>query len=48
MSSFMHIRPVGAELFHLERGTDMMELTLDLRNFLNVPKNPVLTSQKKP
>jgi hypothetical protein len=45
ISSFMKIRPVGAELFHADgrtqtdRRTDMMNLTVAFRNFANAPKN---------
>jgi len=31
----MKIRPLGAELFHTDRGTDKMER---VRNFANAPK----------
>jgi len=34
----MKIRPVGAELFHVERRTDMTKLTVSFRNFANAPK----------
>jgi len=36
----MKIRPLGAESFHADRGTDMMELITAFRNFANAPKNP--------
>jgi hypothetical protein len=39
ISNFMKIRPVGAELFHMEGSTDMMKLKLTFCNFLNAPKN---------
>jgi hypothetical protein len=35
----MKIRPVGAELFHAYRRTDMTKLTVAFRNFENAPKN---------
>jgi hypothetical protein len=35
----MKIRPVGAELFHAERRTDMTKLIVTFRNFANAPKN---------
>jgi len=35
----MIIRPVGAELFHADRRTDMTKLTVTLRNFANAPTN---------
>jgi len=31
---------IGAEMFHADRGTDMMELTIAFRSFANAPKNP--------
>ena len=34
----MKIRPVGAELFHALRGTDMTKLIVALRNFANEPR----------
>jgi hypothetical protein len=40
----MKIHPVGAELFHANRGTDMMNLTFDLHNSENVPKNNFASS----
>jgi hypothetical protein len=47
ISSFMKIRPVAAESFHVDgqtdrqtdRQTDMMKLTVVFRNFVDVPKN---------
>ena len=39
MLNFMKIRPVGAELFHAERQTDMTKLTVAFRNITNAPKN---------
>ena len=35
----MKIRPVGAELFLVDRRTDMTKLTVAFRNFANAPKN---------
>jgi len=35
----MKIRPVGAELFHAYRRTDMTQLIAAFRNFANAPKN---------
>jgi len=37
-SNFMKIRPVGAELFHADRRTDMTKLIIAFRNFANAPK----------
>ena len=37
-SNFMKIRPVGAELFHADRQTDMTKLIVAFRNFANAPK----------
>jgi hypothetical protein len=34
----MKIRPVGAELIRTDRWTDMMKLTVVIRNFANAPK----------
>ena len=36
--SFMKIHPVGGELFHADRRTDMTKLIVAFRNFANVPK----------
>ena len=36
--NFMKIRPVGDELFHADRRTDM-KLIVAFRNFANAPKN---------
>jgi len=33
----MKIRPVGAELFHVDGQTDMAKLTVAFRNFSNAP-----------
>jgi len=38
MSDFMIICPVGAELFRVDRRTDMTELMVAFCNFANVPK----------
>ena len=38
ISNFMKIRPVGAELLHVDRRTDMTKLIVALRNFPNAPK----------
>ena len=40
--NLMKIRPVGAELFHAVRRTDMTKLIAALRNFVNAPKNLVV------
>jgi len=34
----MKIRSLGAQLFHVERWTDMMKLRDTLYNFVNMPK----------
>ena len=34
----MKIRPVGAELFHADRLTDMTKKKVGFRNFANAPK----------
>jgi hypothetical protein len=34
----MKIHLVGAELFHVDRQTDMTKLTVDFHNFANMPK----------
>jgi len=39
----MKILPVGAELFHADRGTDTTKLIVAFRNFANVPKNGSFT-----
>jgi hypothetical protein len=39
ISNFMKIRPVGEELFHADRQTDMTKLIVPFRNFANAPKN---------
>ena len=35
----MKISPMGAELFHADRHTDMTKLIITCRNFANAPKN---------
>jgi len=35
----MHILPVGAEVFHADRQTDIVMLIVAFRNFANAPKN---------
>jgi hypothetical protein len=35
----MKIHPVGGELFHADRRTDVMKLIVVFRNFANAPKN---------
>jgi len=35
----MKIRPVGAELFHADRRTDMTNLTVALHNFADASEN---------
>jgi hypothetical protein len=37
ISTFMKIRPVGTELYHVDRRTDMTELRIAFRNFANAP-----------
>jgi 3-dehydroquinate dehydratase len=39
----MEILPVGAEMFHADRQTDMMQLIVTFHNFTNTTKNDVLT-----
>ena len=39
VSSFIKIRPVGAELFHTYRQTDMPKLIVAFRNFTHAPDN---------
>jgi len=38
-SDLMKICPLGAELFHADRRTDMTKLIVAFRNFANAPKN---------
>jgi hypothetical protein len=35
----MKIQPLGAQLFYVDRRTDMMKLIVAFRNFANAPKN---------
>jgi len=35
----MKIRPVGAELYHVDGRTDMTELIVAFRNYATAPKN---------
>jgi len=44
-SSFIKIRPMGAELFHADgqTGTNMTKLIGGFRNFANAPKTRALT-----
>jgi len=37
ISNFVKIRPVGAELFHVDQLTDMTKLTDAFHSFANVP-----------
>jgi hypothetical protein len=41
ISNLRNIRPVGAELFHSDRRTDMAKLIVAFRNVANAPKNPL-------
>jgi len=41
ISHSMNIHPVGAELFHEDRRTDMTKLTDAFHNFANAPKSPL-------
>jgi len=38
--NFKKIRSVGAALLHADGRKDIMNITVDLRNFANVNKNP--------
>jgi hypothetical protein len=38
ISNFMEISPVGAELFHADRRTDITNLVFAFRSFVNAPK----------
>jgi len=42
ISNFIKIRPLEAELFYADRRTDMVNLIVPIRNFVNAPKNPQL------
>ena len=46
--NFTKIRPVGAELFHAERWTDMKRLIVAFRNFANAPKKLKHASTRLP
>jgi hypothetical protein len=37
-SNSMKIRPVGSELFHADRRTEMTKIIVAFRNFANAPK----------
>jgi hypothetical protein len=39
----MKILPVGTELFHVDRRTDMTKLRVAFRNFANAPKKEKIT-----
>jgi hypothetical protein len=39
ISNFMKILPLGAEVFHADRQTDMTKLIVAFRNFANAPKH---------
>jgi hypothetical protein len=41
ISHFMKIRPVGAELFHVDGQTDVTKVIVAFRSFANTPKNDV-------
>ena len=41
ISSFIKIRPVGAELFHADRQAYMTKLIVPLRNFSKAPKKGI-------
>ena len=41
ISNFMKTHPVGAELFHVDRRTDMTKIIAGIRNFSKAPKNGV-------
>jgi hypothetical protein len=42
ISNLMNIRPVGTELFHADRRTDVTKLIVALRNSANAPKKDEL------
>jgi len=42
----MEICTVGAELFHVDRWTDMLKMIFTFRNFANTPKNVNLCLNK--
>ena len=39
--NFIKIRPVGVELFHAERRTDMKKLIVAFSNIANAPENGI-------
>jgi len=43
----MEIRPVGAELFHVDGRTDMTKLIVAFRNFSTAPTNNLLGTLNK-
>jgi hypothetical protein len=43
----MKIPPVGAQLFHADRQTDMTKLTVAFRNFANTPNGNKQDSMAK-
>jgi len=43
IQNFMTIRPVGAELFHVDGRTDLTKLIVAFRNFSKAPKNHCLS-----
>jgi hypothetical protein len=47
ISSFIKICPVGAELFHADRQTDMTKLIVAFRNFANAPKKTLTLFRTK-
>jgi hypothetical protein len=44
ITSFIKIRPVGAELLHADGQTDMKKLIVAFRNFVNASKNATCAS----
>jgi len=44
MSNFIEILPVGVELFHADRRTDLTKLIVAFRNFVNAPKKKRLST----
>jgi hypothetical protein len=44
VSNFIIIRPLEAEFFHADGQTDMTELIVAFRNFMNAPKTPVVNN----
>jgi hypothetical protein len=46
MSNFVIMCPVGAELFHVDRSTDMMKLIATFHNYANTSKNRHFISEK--